>query len=184
MRVIKFDKYNAELIEDGNGDYYGEKCKIFVSHPKASTVSELGEPSILITAVDPNEHDYRAFLDYDSNLSELDGLEDVVMNVVISTPNYVITFTDACSGKDITSEFAALSTQKTAWKIDNSGTIADIVAAPVYSSVTKTFTAVAATMYAEGHSLKLADPSILNGLSVSNKEQPEWFSLPNPNPGG
>ena len=180
MRIIKFDKENAEVIEDGNGDYFGEKCKIFVSHPKASTTSELGEPSILITMVDPNEHDYRAFLDYDSNLSELDGLENVIMNVVIATTNFVITFTEACSGKDITAELAALSAKKTAWKIDKSGTIADVVAAPVYDSATKTFTAVAATMYAEGHSLKLADPTILNGLGVSNKEQEDWFDLPNP----
>lgn len=180
MRIIKYDRSLAEVIEDGNGDYMGEKCKIFVSHPKASTVSDLGEPAILITMIDPNEHDYRAFLEYDSNLSELDGLEDVVMNVSISSTDYVITFTDACSGKDITSEFAALSTKKTAWKIDDDGTIADIAAAPVYSSTTKTFTAVAATMYAEGKKLKLADPSILNGLGVSNKEQTEWFTLPNP----
>lgn len=182
FRVLKFDGAgNIEVIENGDGDYMGEKVKVFASHPKASTLTELGEPMISFISVDPNEHNSRVVTKTDLNFSQdLLGLEDITMHVSLVLTNYVITFTENCSGKDVTADFAAASAVDACWKIDKDGVIADVVASPVYSPSTKTFTAVAATVYAEGTKLKLADPSVLYAKDVTRKEQADWVTLTNP----
>jgi len=182
FRVLKFDGAgNVEVIENGDGDYIGEKVKVFVSHPKASTFSELGEPMASFIAVDPNEHNSRVVTKTDLNFSQdLLGLEDVTMHVSLVSSNYIITFTENCSGKDVTADLAAASAVDACWKIDKAGVIADVVASPTYVAASKHFTAVAATVYAEGTKLKLADPSVLYANGISGKEQADWVTLTNP----
>jgi len=173
-RVIIFDNTNQAQVITTSAGQMGELATIWASQPRPNTESEFGFPKIQYSFVNPNEHKNREVIDTDLNYMDIKGLENVVMNIATVTTNLVITFLTECGNQDITSELALLSGETTAWLGDTAGVIAALTTAPTYASGKFTVTVASVTQ----DKISIADPSILYGLGVANKEQPDYTTVP------
>lgn len=162
FRVLVIDNVgNCQGVQLHDG-FTGEICNVWVSQPKANTATELAQPTIRYMFLSPSEHKQRAIKGLDLDAGDFNGLEDVEMKVEFASPNFEITF--SISGIDVTSELQAISAEETAWLTDND---AQVSTAPTYSSGKFT---VASSVLEGKDILKLADPSVLYNLGITNKE--------------
>jgi hypothetical protein len=176
FRVILFDGTGNVEVAEVSGGYAGKIANFWHSQPKYPSATELTEGHIMYKFTNPEEHANRQILATDLHWSDIEGLEDITMNIALVSTDLVITFESVCGEVDLTSELSAISEVTTAWKGDTATVIADLTTAPTYDPATKTFSIEAASVTAT--KIKLADPSILYGLGVTNKDHGTWVTVP------
>ena len=176
FRVIIFDnENNAQVIRTAKG-ITGSLANIYISQPKANTATEISEPQIVYSFLDSNEQRLREVIPTDLTWGELKGLEDFQMNVIKDGANYIITFTVACSGDDVTGEIRQLSTVSNAW-LQQTGTAAPVpmTNVPTFDAVKGVFTV---TGLSAGTKIGLANPFVLFQNNVSNVDCPDMVVVP------
>jgi len=174
FRAIIFDNSNnVQVIRTSEG-ITGAVCDVFVTQPKANTESELSQPTIKYSFLSPDEMKSREIISTEMSWEEFKGLEDIKLNILKDVSNLIITFTVDCSGEDVTGELAPLSGEASAW-FRQTGSNAPITmdTAPSYDPVTKTFSVTGIS-----GKIGLANPSVLLGLGVNNKDCSEMVAVP------
>ena len=176
FRVIIFDnENNAQIVRTSKG-ITGELANIYVSQPKANSATDLSEPQISYSFLNPDEHRLREVVPTDLSWGEIKGLEDFKMNIIKDGANYKITFEVSCSGDDVTSELQAISGVTDAWlqQIGTNPPVA-IATAPTFDVVKGVFTV---TVLSAGTKIGLANPFVLFENGVSNVDCPDMVSVP------
>jgi hypothetical protein len=176
FRVIIFDnENNAQVVRTAKG-ITGELANVYISQPKANSATDLSEPQISYSFLNPDEHRNREVIPTDLSWGEINGLEDFKINIIKSGSNYVITFEVSCSGDDVTSELVALSGVSDAWLTGKNGYIAPQSQAPTYDQAKGAF--IADNSIASYDKIGLANPFVLFENGVSNVDCPEMVEIP------
>ena len=97
------------------------------------------------------------------DITDLEGLEDIEMVVVVGDTNTEITFRSGCGSYDVTSELAVISGIKPCWTLDG----VEVTTAPTYADGKFT---IANTALTTDKVLNLATPDVLYANGVSFKE--------------
>lgn len=161
-RCIIFDNKKKAWICTRNGGKAGFESNIFATTADITQPSEISEPKIDYTFIQPSEFAEKEPVDTDLNIIELDGLEDVEMMLVRRNSTTEIYFHTECGEVDVTGEMAAISGEKNCWLMDGS----PIATAPTYSGGKFIINNNALT----GNTLTLATPDVLYQTGLSFKE--------------
>ena len=176
--IIVDNQNNVQLIRGASGDC-GELFRVFVTSPKANTASEISQPTIRYEAIRSEEHKNRVVVPTDIQWGQLNGLEDLIMNVIKDGSNINITFSVLCGGDNISDELAALSGDITAWVGFNLvGGAVSFLTAPTYDAVNSKFTIAASDIPVGAAKIGLANPSVLYGLGIGGFECSDPVSVP------
>lgn len=167
-RSIIFDNRKRAWGTEYIGGFAGVRTNLFCSTADITQPSEISEPKIDYTFKVPEEFAEKSNEDTELNTIEIEGLEDIIMNVVVSGSNLVITFLSACDLVDITSELAAISGVSECWLKDG----AAMTTPPTYNQ--GVFTVAKPTSACK---LSIADPSILYKNGVAFKECETIFEV-------
>ena len=136
----------------------------------ATMADTIKEPTIAYRFTVASEMENKWFEESDLSAEDIDGLLDIKMSVVTYDSNLLITFaTDGCGSEDVSAEMQTIGGEVTCWQVGDSNGYANIATAPTWDAALGAFK-VASTAVASGKTLKLADPSVLYGKGVSNKE--------------
>lgn len=155
--LIIDNQNNIQGVQLSDG-FTGEQCSVWVSQPRANSASDFSEPKIRYSFTNPNEHKNREIKQSDLGYGDMNGLEEVTIAFTATQGQFTIETID-CGNIDITSEFAVLGTEPTAWLVDGTNP----ASAPTYDAATNTFTLSA------GQTIQLAQPAILYSLGIANK---------------
>lgn len=167
------------LFIDQNNRIWGVKTasgmkgftgRIYVKGSGITSPDNIAEPSISYSLTKAAEMENKWFLDSDVNAEDIDGLLDVKMSVVTDSSNLLIKFSvDGCGNDDVTAEMQTIAGQANCWLVGDNNGYAAISTAPSWDATAGAFK-VAASTVESGKTLKLADPSVLYGKGVTNKE--------------
>ena len=167
------------LFIDQNNRIWGVKTsngmrgftgRLYVKGSGITTTDNIAEPSISYSLTKATEMKSKWFVDGDVAAEEIDGLLDVNMSVVTDSSNLLIRFSiDGCGNYDVTEEMKLISGEASCWLVGDTNGYAAISTAPTWDATAGAFK-VAANTVASGKTLKLADPSVLYGKGVDNKE--------------
>ena len=178
FRAIIFDNENRVLLTRNANGLTGGKCTVFVTLPNPNTATELSEPTISYTFTESDEQKSAEIINSDLKWGDIQGLEDVYINIIKDTVNYVITFSAGCSGEDITSELAALDGEATAWKVQvGASNPVQISTAPNYDTNREAFIIPVASLTTY-NKIGLASPDVLYSLGITNKDCSEMVAIP------
>ena len=167
------------LFIDQNNRIWGVKTanglkgftgRLYVKGSGVTTPDTIAEPSISYSLTKADEMKNKWFAEGDVAAEEIDGLLDVKMSVVTDSSNLLIKFTvDGCGNDDVSAEMIPIGGQAPCWLVGDDNGYTAIGTAPSWDTTAKAFK-VAASAVASGKTLKLADPSVLYGKGVTNKE--------------
>ena len=162
-RVLIFDNKNiCWLVEKANGKQ-GYEASIFCTGAGINSPSDLVEPKIEYSFKHPSEFVNKIPMETELDITDLEGLEDIEMVVVVGETNTEITFRSGCGSYDVTSELAAIGGKKPCWTIDG----VEVTTAPTYDDGKFT---IINTALQTNKVLNIATPDILYANGVSFKE--------------
>lgn len=167
------------LFIDQNNRIWGVKTangmkgftgRLYVKGSGITSPDNIAEPSISYSLTKAAEMESKWFVESDVAAEEIDGLLDVTMSVVTDSSNLLIKFSvDGCGNDDVTAEMQTIGGQVNCWLVGDTNGYAAIDTAPTWDATAGAFK-VASSAVASGKTLKLADPSVLYGKGVTNKE--------------
>lgn len=167
------------LFIDQNNRIWGVKTangmkgftgRLYVKGSGITSPDNIAEPSISYSLTKAAEMENKWFVESDVAAEEIDGLLDVTMSVVTDSSNLLIKFSvDGCGNDDVTAEMQTIDGQVNCWLVGDTNGYAAIGTAPTWDATAGAFK-VASSAVASGKTLKLADPSVLYGKGVTNKE--------------
>lgn len=167
------------LFIDQNNRIWGVKTangmkgftgRLYVRGSGITSPDNIAEPSISYSLTKAAEMESKWFVESDVAAEEIDGLLDVTMSVVTDSSNLLIKFSvDGCGNDDVTAEMQTIAGQVNCWLVGDTNGYAAIDTAPTWDATAGAFK-VASNTVASGKTLKLADPSVLYGKGVTNKE--------------
>lgn len=167
------------LFIDQNNRIWGVKTangmkgftgRLYVKGSGITSPDNIAEPSISYSLTKAAEMESKWFVESDVAAEEIDGLLDVTMSVVTDSSNLLIKFSvDGCGNDDVTAEMQTIAGQVNCWLVGDTNGYAAIGTAPTWDATAGAFK-VASSAVASGKTLKLADPSVLYGKGVTNKE--------------
>lgn len=167
------------LFIDQNNRIWGVKTangmkgftgRLYVRGSGITSPDNIAEPSISYSLTKAAEMESKWFVESDVAAEEIDGLLDVTMSVVTDSSNLLIKFSvDGCGNDDVTAEMQTIAGQANCWLVGDTNGYAAIDTAPTWDATAGAFK-VASNTVASGKTLKLADPSVLYGKGVTNKE--------------
>ena len=162
-RVIIIDSNKrAWGCEKADDSFAGYEAKIFCSSADIVQPTEVPEPTIDYSFLEPEEFVTKKTITLDVRVSEIDGLEDVEMVVTEAGANKEIRFFNDCGNADVTSEMAAISGEAECWLLNGTST----TPAPTYSGGKFT---VSSTVLSSGK-FTLAKPDVLFKAGLTFKE--------------
>lgn len=171
------------LVWDGSGRIWGVKTetgfkgftgKMFAMVSKPTPADSLSEPTISYTFTQPSELSKKGSMDTDLDPEDVDGLENVELNIVKENTSYRVTMSAECGGSDVTSEMAAL-TAKECWMTGSAKADTEVTAAPTWDATNGCFVFSGLTA---GNKLALASPDVMYAHDVKFKEGANEVSIP------
>ena len=176
FRAIIFDNDNNAQFTQKGQDLTGMKCNIFVSMPRPNTPTELSEPTIQYSFLDASENRKTEIVQMGIDWGDVNGLEDLELNIIKEGGQFYITFGIACSGEDVTGELRALDNEAIAWVVkDENGTEQPISPPPSFDPTRNAFVV---TSLPPNGMIGLANPQVLYELGIGQKDCPRMTQIP------